>query len=36
MVIRIFEEKKNELYVGRVLSKYSAKVKAEAETGDNK
>ena len=29
MVIRIFEEKKNDLSTGKVISKYSAKVAAE-------
>ena len=34
MVVRIFEEKKNELYTARVIKKYSAKMAAEA--GDKK
>jgi electron transport complex protein RnfD len=34
MIIRIFEEKKNEFYTGRVIMKYSAKIAAE--NGDKK
>ena len=34
MMIRIFEEKKNDLSTGKVIMKYSAKIAAE--TGDNK
>ena len=31
MLIRIFEEKQNEMITGRVVSKYSAKMTAEKE-----
>ena len=34
MVIQLFEEKKNDFYTGKVITKYSAKLVAE--TGDNK
>ena len=31
MVIRVFEEKHNELITGKVITKYSAKITAEQE-----
>ena len=34
MIIRIFEEKKNDLSTGKVIMKYSEKIAAE--TGDKK